>query len=102
MADFKPGQTVTTQTPTVEVTVNPSSPLPPGRHRFELVVLDDSGNASAPDQVDIIVRDTQKPTAVLDAPKMVAVGSSFSLSGARSSDVPPGKIVSYRWTLIPP
>ena len=30
------------------VTVSPTAPLAPGRHRFQLVVVDDSGNASEP------------------------------------------------------
>lgn len=97
MGTFVPGQAVVTTEPQVEVTVAPSSPLSPGRHRFQLVVVDDSGNESAPAMVDVVVIDNRKPTAVIDAPSTVPFGTSFSLSGARSSDLPPGKIVQYQW-----
>ena len=99
MATFKPGVPVVTAEPTIEVTVTPDAPLPVGRHRFQLVVVDDSGNESAPSIAEVIVRDAQKPTAVLDAPRDVNSGSSFQLSGARSSDIG-GKIVKYIWTRL--
>ena len=69
MATFIPGQTVRTQDPTVEVTVSPNTPLPVGSHRFQLVVVDDSGLQSEPAIAEIIVIDSQRPTAVLDAPR---------------------------------
>jgi hypothetical protein len=100
MPEFKPGQPVETTTPDVEVTVAPNAPLPAGRHRFQLVVEDDSGNRSEPSTTEVIVRDTQKPTAVLDAPREADLGRSFQLSGKRSSDVVPGKIVKYIWTRL--
>lgn len=99
MAEFRPNQSVETTEPIVEVTVDPQSPLPVGRVRFQLVVTDDSGNESAPDAVDVIIRDNELPTAILDAPDVVDFRTSFSLSGRRSSDVG-GRIVSYRWALI--
>ena len=99
MAEFRVGQAVVTDNPEVEVTVAPNAPLPPGCHRFQLVVTDDSGNASDPSVAEIIVRDTQKPTAVLDAPREVEIGRSFQLSGRRSSDVG-GRIVRYTWTRL--
>ena len=99
MATFKPGVPVVTAEPTIEVTVTPDAPLPVGRHRFQLVVVDDSGNESAPSVAEVIVRDAQKPTAVLDAPRDVNSGSNFQLSGARSSDIG-GKIVKYVWTRL--
>ena len=97
MATFVTGQDVQTQDAQVEVTVSPTKPLSPGRHKFQLVVVDDSGNQSEPATVEIIVVDDKKPTAVIDAPATVPLGASFKLSGSRSSDLPPGKIVSYRW-----
>ena len=100
MAEFVPGQPVRTTESTIEVTVTTTSPLPPGKHRFELVVVDDSGNQSEPAIAEVIVVDQQRPTAVLDAPRSVPFGSSFKLSGVRSSDLPPGKIVSYQWTRL--
>ena len=100
MAKFVTGQEVRTNTSSVEVTIDPSNPLPPGRHRFQLIVEDDAGNQSEPAMVDIIVVDQSKPTAVIDAPNSVATGASFSLSGARSFDLPPVKIKSYRWVQL--
>ena len=99
MAEFRAGQPVVTDTPEVEVTVAANAPLPAGRHRFQLVVEDDSGNISGPSISEVIVRDTQKPTAVLDAPREVELGRSFQLSGRRSSDIG-GRIVRYTWTRL--
>lgn len=101
MAQFKPGEPITTEAAAVEVTINPENPtLAPGRHSFQLVVEDDAGNLSLPDVVEVIVRDTILPTAVLEAPKLVQPGQSFFLTGKRSSDVDPGKVVKYEWTLL--
>lgn len=96
---FKPGEPIKTETPTVTVEIDPTNPLPVGRHIFELVAVDDSGNNSAPATVEVIVRDSTAPTAVIDGPGTVEAGKPFDLSGARSTDVPPGKIISYIWTL---
>jgi len=100
MPNIQPGETIVTTENTVEVTVGPDSLLPPGRHSFQLVVEDDSGNQSQPDIVEVIVRDTQAPTAVLRAPKRVELGESFVLDGAQSSDVAPGKVVRFHWTRV--
>ena len=100
MPQFAPGQPIVTDSPTVEVTVARDKPLAAGQHRFQLVVTDDAGNVSAPAVVEVVIRDTQKPTAVLDAPRQVEVGQSFQLSGSRSTDIAPGKIVRYQWTLL--
>lgn len=100
MAKFIPGQEVKTDTSSIEVTIDPAQPLPPGRHRFQLIVEDDAGNVSNPSFVDVIVIDNVKPTAVLDAPVSVPVSTSFKLSGARSFDLAPGKIKAYRWMQV--
>ena len=50
--------------------------------------------------LEVIVVDDKKPTAVLDAPARVSFGVSFKLSGARSADLPPGKIREFRWLMI--
>lgn len=99
MADFRPNQPVETSESTVEVTVDPQNPFPVGRLRFRLVVTDDAGNESVPDEVDVIVSDNERPTAVLDAPRSVNFRESFTLSGERSTDVG-GRIVRYRWELV--
>lgn len=108
MAEFKPNVPVVQTDPLVSVDVKQDAPLPAGKYRFQLVVVDDGGNESEPAFLDVIVRDTQRPTAVLDMVNadgavvrpLVGVGTSFRLSGARSTDVPPGKVVSYRFTLL--
>ncbi len=100
MAEFRINQDVATDAPTVEVSVTPATPLAPGRHSFRLVVTDDSGNNSQPDEVVVIVADTSAPTAVLTAPRVVDAGKSFVLDGSRSFDVGGGKVVRYVWTYL--
>ncbi len=100
MPEFRPGQPVVADVPDIEVTVTQASPLRVGRHRFQLVVVDDSGNESEPAVHEVIVRDATRPTAVIDGPREVGFGQSFQLSGRRSSDPPPGRIVRYSWTLL--
>lgn len=108
MPEFKPNQPVVQREPLVRVDVTAASPLPVGANRFRLIVVDDSGNESEPTFLDVVVRDTTRPTAVLDVvdangrrvDPVVAQGASFILSGARSSDVEPGKVVEYRFTLV--
>lgn len=100
MAEFKIGEKVETEKPQVEVTIDPRNPLKPGTYRFQLVVVDDSGNESAPAFVNVIVRDSQRPTAVIDAPQAVEVGATFNMSAERSFDAPGGQIVRYVWTLL--
>ena len=108
MAEFKTNVPVVQADPVVTVEVNEREPFPPGPLRFRLVVVDEAGNESDPAFLDVIVRDAEKPTAVIDVVNgegkvlepVVAVGSAFILSGARSSDVPPGNVKEYRFTLL--
>ena len=100
-AELKLNTPVETTDPVLVVKVDPANPLSNGVHRFQLVVVDDSGNESDPAIVEVIIRDTQRPTAVIDAPQSAETGQSFKLSGERSSDVAPGKVVKYTWTMIP-
>lgn len=102
MAEFVVNQSVTTDQPVVEVTVSANKPLPLGRHRFRLVVVDDSGNRSAPDEVEVIVADRSAPTAVLNAPKVVDLGQRFNLDGSKSFDVGGGRVVQWVWTYLGP
>jgi hypothetical protein len=102
MAEFVVNQDVVTDVPNVEVTITASTALPLGRHRFRLIVVDDSGNVSQPDELDVIVADQEAPTAVLAAPGTVAFGASFPLDGRRSVDAGGGRIVNYRWTYLGP
>ncbi|MCB1965289.1 MAG: hypothetical protein KDI64_04340 [Candidatus Accumulibacter sp.] len=100
MAEFVINQEVKTDTPTVEVTISANNALPLGRHTFRLVVVDDSGNTSIPDEVVVIVADTQNPTAVLGAPRSVNFATSFNLDGSRSFDAGGGRVVTYLWTYM--
>lgn len=108
MPEFKPNVPVVQKDPLVSVDIKADAPLPAGKYRFQLIVVDDGNNESDPATLDVIIRDTERPTAVLDmvnadgavVDAVVAVGASFRLSGARSSDVPPGKVKAYRFTLL--
>ena len=109
MAKFEVNKPIVQADPTIRVDVAPGASLPLGANRFRLVVVDSAGNESAPTVLDVIVRDMEKPTAILDMvdstgkriDPIAAAGQSFILSGARSSDVAPGKIKEYRFTLLP-
>lgn len=100
MATFIINQDVTTEEPVIEVTIDPNNPLPPGRHRFRLIVVDDSGNTSAGDEVQVIIADQTAPTAVLNGPSIVATGRSFNLDGSKSFDLGGGKIAKYVFTYL--
>ena len=100
MAEFSINTEVKTETPTVEVTLSPQRPLALGRHTFRLVVVDDAGNQSIPDDVVVIVADTEAPTAVLNAPRSVSLGQSFMLDGTRSFDLGGGQVTTYLWTYL--
>ena len=108
MAKFTPNIPVVSNTPVVSVDIDPANPLPPGRHHFSLVVVDDAGNQSQADSIEVIVRDDNAPTAVLDVvdaagnrvAAVIGAGKSFGLSGARSFDVG-GRITEFRFTMLP-
>ncbi|MDG0856306.1 hypothetical protein [Roseateles puraquae] len=100
MAKFTVNVPVETNTPNVVVDADPQAALPPGRHRFSLVVVDDSGNESTPDTVDVIVADRDRPTAVLQGPDVASAGKPFTLSGARSFDTGGGIIKTWRFTYL--
>ena len=101
MANFQVGTRLTTAENTVEVTGSPSAPIASGVHHFQLVVVDEAGNQSDPATVAVVVKDNVKPTAVITvSPSQVELGQSFRLDGSKSSDVPPGKIVSFIWTMV--
>jgi len=102
MAEFVVNQDVKTDVPTVEVTITANNALQLGRHRFRLIVVDDSGNSSLPDEVDVIVADAEAPTAVLGAPATVAFATSFALDGRRSVDAGGGRITTWLWTYLGP
>ena len=102
MADFIVNQEIKTAEAVIEVTVNPEKPLPVGRHRFRLVVFDDAGNESKPDEVIVFVADRSAPTAVLIGPDIVNAGESFQLSGEKSFDLGGSSISSYHWTYLGP
>ncbi len=102
MAEFVVNTPVVTPEPLVEVTVTPSRPIALGRHRYQLVVVDDAGNRSAPDTVTVIVADQDAPTAVIRAPRITAFNRSFELDGSASFDAGGGRIVQYVWTYLGP
>ena len=101
MAEFVVNADVVTEEPTVEVTVTPERPMGIGRQRFRLIVVDDAGLRSAPDEITVIVADQDAPTAVLRGPRITAFGRSFNLDGSASQDIG-GRIVQYVWTYLGP
>jgi len=102
MAEFVINTDIPTKQSTIEVTVLPTKPLPLGRHRFRLIVVDDAGNKSIGDEVEVLVADQENPTAVLVAPKLVPFGKSFLLDGSKSFDVGGGTVTQYVWTYLGP
>lgn len=101
MAEFKIGDVQETEVPSIEVTVGPNSPLSIGVHRFQLVVVDNDGNASEPAIGEVFIKSLDRPTARIEAiPGTVEMGKTFALSAKGSTDIAPGKIVKYIWTRI--
>jgi hypothetical protein len=85
----------------ITVEIDPAKPLPRGRQIYELVVVDDSGNVSAPDRIIVIVADRERPTAVLQGPSIADIGKAFDLNGTKSFDIG-GSIKVYRFTYLGP
>jgi hypothetical protein len=85
---------------TLVVDIDAAHPLAVGAHTFQLVVVDTSGNRSAPVTARVIVADAEAPTAVITGPRTVPFGSGFTLSGAASVDVGGGSIARYIWTRL--
>ena len=100
MAEFILNQPIETSDSKIEVNITSKAPLRIGKAQFQLVVVDESGNTSTPAFMEVIIKDTERPTAVLDAPSQVEAGRDFILVGDRSTDLPPGRIVKYIWTLV--
>lgn len=109
MSNFELNVPIETTENHVQVTPGPGQPLRPGRHVFQLVVVDQAGNRSAPATVEVIVRDTTAPTAVIrlvvpegedPATWQPAENSAFELSAEGSADMGDGEIASYIWTLV--
>jgi len=112
MAQFLIGRDTEVKGPdkTLEVTMDPANPLRPGQYVFQLVVLDDSDNASEPARVTIVVVDKERPTAVIEvinaqnerfATPTVSIPfqQTFTLSGEKSTDIG-GAVKQYVWTLV--
>lgn len=89
------GQSITTTYPTLTLSSFP--PAAAGRYLFQLVVIDDAGNYSAPTQVSTIVLDQHAPTAVLTVPQANDLGRPIMFDARRSFDTG-GTIVRYTWT----
>lgn len=92
---------VVTETASYTVQQSAAKSLAGGKHVFRLIVMDDSGNQSQPadDSAVVLVPDTTAPTAVLDVPNSLAIGSALQLSGAQSTDIG-GRVVRYVWTRL--
>jgi hypothetical protein len=112
MAKFVPGTdtSVKSDEPLLDVAASAATPLKPGKHVFQLVVVDDSGNDSETASVTVIVQDLDRPTAVVDllnergerisTPEVsVPFGKPFRLTGDRSTDIG-GEVKVWNWTLL--
>jgi hypothetical protein len=99
MAFFKFGAPIESKEPNIAVEIDPTDPLPVGRRRFQLIVVDDSGNESLPAELVVIIADNERPTAVIDGPSRVSFKEPFRLTGEKSFDIG-GKVVLWRWTLL--
>jgi len=107
---FQSAGEVKTKDTLLKVAVSPDNPLSIGPHVFELEVLDNAGNRSVPVRVQLVVRDSQAPTAVLNVADeqgrvltepVVELGASFMLTAKGSVDAAPGTgIESYTWRLV--
>lgn len=106
--NFQTQGEVRTEDPVLAVTVSANNPLPIGPHVFELQVVDNSGNISKAVRVQVVVRDTVAPTAVLNVTdknglplpeNVMEFGSSFILSAKGSIDIGTG-IARYIWRLV--
>src|SRR5688572_23923934 len=85
---------------TLIVTMDAGRPLIVGTYTFQLVVRDDSDNASQPTTFRLVVVDQEAPTAIINGPERVRFNAEFALSGAESTDVGGGSIARYTWTLV--
>ena len=112
MAKFVPGTDTAVKSgePLLDVVASTAAPLKTGKHVFQLVVVDDSGNNSDTASVTVIVLDQERPTAVIDFinadgkripdPQVtVPFGGAFTLTGERSSDIG-GVVKVWNWTLL--
>ena len=64
-------------------------------------MVDEAGNKSAPVTATVVIKDTILPTAVLTiAPTQVQPGQTFRLDGSKSSDVAPGTVTQFIWTML--
>lgn len=109
MAKFIRNKPVKTTTPKVKVELNRNDKLDLGVNRFRLVVVDDAGNESEPAFLEVMVKDNNRPTAQIDLVDgngkrltnlTLKQGQQILLSGERSADDPPGKVVDYLWTWV--
>lgn len=109
MAKFEKDKVVAVTTPQVKVEISGQDQLEIGANRFRLTVIDDADNISKPTFLDVIVKDDKAPTAVLDLvdargrrlpEPVVGQGDDILLSGARSADLPPGKVVKYNFAWV--
>jgi hypothetical protein len=112
MAKFVPGvdTTIKSDEPLLDVLASVAAPLKTGKHVFQLMVTDDSGNESDRASITIIVQDLERPTAVVDLLNVdgkrvsdpvvnVPFGKPFQLTGDRSSDIG-GVVKVWNWVLL--
>ena len=100
MPQFVPGPPIETETPSNRGNCHPRQASAALATPISAVVTGDAGNVSTPALVEVVVRDSQKPTAVLDAPRLAEAEQSFEVSGSRSTDTALGRILRYQWMML--
>ena len=95
---FVPNVPVVRTTPDIEID---SRELGLGSHVFELVVVDDDGNRSAPFRCKVAVVPPTKPVAVITPPSRIVAGAAFQLGGEQSVAPTGRRLVLYQWQVAP-
>lgn len=100
LAVLKPVESADPADSQLVIVMDPAQPLPLGSYVFQLEVVDDADNTSAPATIRFNIVDTTAPNAIIDGPDRVSFKQDFVLSGKRSFDPDNGKITRFRWTRI--
>src|SRR5437763_16082615 len=91
------GASVVTSDATVTIDASVTNPVDPGDHLFQLIVVDENGVESIPEEQKVTVSpDDRKPQAVLTAmPAEAAFGQPFTLDGTQPTPLPEHEITSH-------
>lgn len=104
--ELREQQTVETEDARLVIQMG-DEPLPLGEHRFNLQVVDNSGNESTTALVSVFIIDTTAPTAILRVMNSqglpvsrIPYGDEFVLDARMSTDAGGGTISRYIWRMV--